>query len=158
MNSYFRVLLLLSILFALGSPAIAAGQAAAPFKLSAVSSDASFAPSNVGIIGIKYLHSKGDMSTVIEVYPGTPAAASGIQVGDRILEVDGMNIMPFDSDQVFAMIAGSPGQPVRLKMMRCPSARARSGYGCRAYETELIRMDMNQVNSDAVFRVYKYGN
>lgn len=136
---------------------MSAGQSTAPFKLSAVSSDASFVPSNVGIIGIKYLHSKGSMSTVIEVYPDTPAAKAGIQVGDRILEVDGMNIMPFDADQVFAMIAGSPGQPIQLKMMRCSTFR--SVYGdCHAYQVNLTRMDMNQVSSDQVFRVYKYGN
>ncbi len=124
------------------------------FKLSVANSNATFVPSDVGIIGVKYLHRKGDMSTVIEVYPHTPASAAGVQVGDRVLEVDGTNIMAFDADQVFAMIAGRPGEPVRLKMMRC----AGSTGACRAYEVNLTRMDMNELASEQVFKIYKYGN
>ena len=123
------------------------------FKLSVANSDASFVPSDVGIIGVKYLHHKGDMSTVIEVYPHTPAESAGVIVGDRVLEVDGLNIMAYDADQVFAMIAGRPGEPVRLKLMRCSGTSA-----CRAYDVNLVRMDMNQLASDKVFQIYKYGN
>lgn len=121
------------------------------FSLQAASSDEVFAPSNIGIIGIKYLHKKGEMSNVVDVYPNTPAAQAGVRVGDRLVEVDGLNIMPFDADQVFAMIAGYPGQPVHLKLLRCDSR-------CRSYEVNLTRMDMNQISSDNIFRVYKYGN
>jgi C-terminal processing protease CtpA/Prc len=123
------------------------------FKLSVANSDATFVPSDVGIIGVKYLHHKGDMSTVIEVYPHTPAERAGVVVGDRVLEVDGLNIMSYDADQVFAMIAGRPGEPVRLKLMRCSATSA-----CRAYDVNLVRMDMNQLASDKVFQIYKYGN
>ena len=90
------------------------------------------------------------MSNVIDVYPNTPAAQAGVRVGDRIVEVDGMNIMPFDADQVFALIAGYPGQPVHLKLLRCDSR-------CRTYEINLTRMDMNQIASDNIFKIYKYG-
>ncbi len=123
------------------------------FKLSVANSDASFVPSDVGIIGVKYLHRKGDMSTVIEVYPHTPAERAGVQVGDRVIEVDGTNIMAFDADQVFSMIAGRPGEPVRLKLLHCAS-----GGACRAYDVNLVRMDMNELASDQVFKIYKYGN
>lgn len=126
------------------------------FKLNAISSDASFAPSDVGIIGVKYLHRRGEMSNVIDVYPHTPAAAAGVRIGDQIIEVDHMNIMPFDADQVFSLIAGSPGQPVHLKLMRCDSNHG-SYKACRPYEVNISRMDMNQLASDNVFRVYKYG-
>ncbi len=124
------------------------------FKLSVANSDATFVPSDVGIIGVKYLHRKGDMSTVIEVYPHTPAERAGVQVGDRVLEVDHTNIMAFDADQVFSMIAGRPGEPVSLKLMHC----AGTAGACRAYEVNLIRMDMNELASDQVFKIYKYGN
>ncbi|MDA1020895.1 MAG: PDZ domain-containing protein [Cyanobacteria bacterium] len=126
------------------------------FKLNAVSSDAVFAPSDVGIIGVKYLHRRGEMSNVIDVYPHTPAAAAGVRIGDQIIEVDHMNIMPFDADQVFSLIAGSPGEPVHLKLMRCDSNHG-SYSACRPYEINLKRMDMNQLASDNVFHVYKYG-
>ena len=124
------------------------------FKLRVENSAATVVPSDVGIIGGKYLHRKGDMSTVIEVYPHTPAERAGVQVGDRVLEVDGLNIMAFDADQVFAMIAGRPGEPVRLKLMRCAGLAG----ACRAYDVNLTRMDMNELASDQVFKIYKYGN
>ena len=125
-----------------------------PYKLNVEESTSDFVPSNVGIIGMKYLHKPGSMSTVIEIYPNTPAQKAGIQVGDRLLAVNGTNIIPFNSDQVFAMIAGLPGVPLKLKFMRCNAY----GAGCFTFDRELVRMDMNQLNSDRVFQIYKYGN
>lgn len=124
-----------------------------PFKLNVAESTANFVPSNVGIIGMKYLHKPGSMSTVVEVYPHTPAEKAGVLVGDRLLAVDGTNIIPFNSDQVFAAIAGVPGAPIDLKFMRC------NNYGnqCLTFDRRLIRMDMNKLNSDRVYRIYRYG-
>lgn len=127
------------------------------FKLGVQEAYSDFVPSNVGIIGLKYLHRTGETSTVIDVYPNTPAQQAGIQVGDRILEVDGSSIIPYTADQVFAVIAGRPETNVELKMMRCNLSYANQS-GCRAYVVNLKRMDMNQLASDRVFRVYKYGN
>ncbi len=129
----------------------------ATFKLQAQDAETSFVPSNVGIIGIKYLHQPGNMSTVIEIYPGTPAQKAGIRVGDRLLEVDGMNIIPLSSDEVFGVIAGRPNEMVNLKLMRCPNNYG-SHLGCNAYSVDIKRMDMNQVASDQVYKVYKYGS
>jgi len=127
------------------------------FKLGVQEAYSDFVPSNVGIIGLKYLHKTGETSTVIDVYPNTPAEQAGIQVGDRILEVDGSSIIPLTADQVFAVIAGRPETTVELKMMRC-NQNYGSHMGCRAYSVNLKRMDMNQLASDRVFRVYRYGN
>jgi C-terminal processing protease CtpA/Prc len=127
------------------------------FKLGVSEDMSDFVPSNVGIIGVKYLHKTGETSTVIDVYPHTPAEQAGIQVGDRILEVDGSNIIPLTADQVFAVIAGRPNTDVELKLMRC-NQNYGTHLGCRAYIVNLKRMDMNQLASDRVFRVYKYGN
>ncbi len=120
------------------------------FRLSAQTSDADFVPSNIGIVGIKYLHRIGEMSSVIAVYPRTPAEASGVQIGDRILEIDGINVMPLDADQVFGLMAGKPGEMVTMKMMRCLDS-------CRAYNISVKRMDMNHLASDDIFKIYKYG-
>jgi C-terminal processing protease CtpA/Prc len=125
-----------------------------PYKLNVEESTANFEPSNVGIIGMKYLHKPGSMSTVIEIYPSTPAQKAGIQIGDRLLEVNGVSIIPYNSDQVFAMIAGLPGTPINLKFMRCNYY----GNDCRTFATQLIRMDMNELNSDRIYRIYKYGS
>lgn len=130
---------------------------AAPFKLQVQDAETSFAPSNIGIVGIKYLHQPGVMSTVIEVYPGTPAQKAGIRVGDRLLEVDGMNIIPLSSDEVFGVIAGRPGTMTHLKLMRCPNNYG-THLGCNAYGVDIKRMDMNQVASDQVYKVYRYGS
>lgn len=126
------------------------------FKLGVLDTDSSFAPSNIGIIGIKYLHRPGDMSTVIDVYPGTPAEKAGVRVGDRLLEVDNVSIIPFSSDQVFGLIAGRPGEHIKLKLMRCNKNYGTS-LGCNSYDVDLVRMDMAQIGSDRIFKIYRYG-
>ena len=127
------------------------------FKLGVAEGYSDFAPSNVGIIGLKYLHKIGETSTVIDVYPNTPAERAGILVGDRILEVDGSNILPLTADQVFSIIAGKPETTVELKLMRC-NQNYGTHLGCHSFFVNLKRLDMNQIASDKVFRVYKYGN
>jgi C-terminal processing protease CtpA/Prc len=123
-----------------------------PFKLGVEEGLSKFEPSNIGIIGVKYLHKIGEMSTIIAVYPNTPAESAGVLVGDKLLSVDGVNIMNFNADQVYAMIAGRPGEPINLKLMRCPA-----GLGCRTLNINLKRMDMNEIASDNVYKVYRYG-
>lgn len=126
----------------------------APFKLGVEDGLSTFEPSNIGIIGVKYLHRAGEMSTIIAVYPHTPAESSGVLVGDRLLSVDGVNILNFNADQVYAMIAGRPGEPISLRLMRCQGA---STNGCRTFNLSLKRMDMNEIASDNVYKVYRYG-
>lgn len=128
----------------------------ASFKLGVLDTNSSYAPSNIGIIGIKYLHRPGDMSTVIEVYPGTPAEKAGVRIGDRLLEVDNVSIIPFSSDQVFGLIAGRPGEHIKLKLMRC-NRNYGTSLGCSSYDVDLVRMDMAQINSDRIFKIYRYG-
>jgi C-terminal processing protease CtpA/Prc len=125
-----------------------------PFKLNVAETTAEYEPSDIGIIGMKYLHKPGSMSTVIEVYPHTPAQKAGIQIGDKLIEVNGVNIIPYDANQVFALIAGLPGVPLTVKLMRCNYY----GSNCKSYTRELTRMDMNELNSDRVYRIYRYGN
>ena len=124
-----------------------------PFKLTAQEENLNYEPSDVGIIGIKYLHQAGAMSTVIEVYPHTPAEAAGVRVGDKLLEVNGVGVTPLDTNQVYALIAGLPGTPISLKFMRCNYY----GADCQIFPANLTRMDMNKLNSDRIFRIYKYG-
>lgn len=127
------------------------------FKLGASSAESKIAPSNIGIIGIKYLHRQGEMSTVIAVYPNTPAEQAGIRVGDRIMKVDNTNITVFDADEVFSMISGRPGSPINLEVLRCQNNYG-SHLGCSTFNVSMLRMDMNYIASDNVFRVYRYSN
>ncbi|MCE2928661.1 MAG: PDZ domain-containing protein [Candidatus Caenarcaniphilales bacterium] len=121
------------------------------FELGVQDQATTYQPSNIGIIGIRYLHRPGETSTVIEVYPHTPAAEYGIRVGDKILEVNGINVRSLTADDVYALIAGRPGEAVNLKFMRC-------GLSCQSFSTTMRRMDMNEVASDQVFRIYRYNN
>jgi C-terminal processing protease CtpA/Prc len=120
------------------------------YRLYANSETATYEKSNRGILGVKYLHQKNKNSVVISVYPNTPAERAGIQVGDQIIAVDGINVMPYDADHVFTLIDGLPGSPVTLSMLRCTTQ-------CKPYQARLVRMDMNELNSDNVFKIYKYG-
>ena len=120
------------------------------YRLYADSETATYEKSNRGILGVKYLHQKNKNSVVISVYPNTPAERAGIQVGDQIISVDGINVMPYDADHVFSLIDGLPGSPVTLSMLRCTAQ-------CRPYQARLVRMDMNELNSDNIFKIYKYG-
>ena len=80
-----RIIILLSILFVQNN-AIAQYQSLTlkprevepkSYKLNVAESTASFEPSNVGIIGMKYLHKPGSMSTVVEIYPPYSCRKSG---------------------------------------------------------------------------------
>lgn len=129
----------------------------AAFKLAAETVDQKYAPSNIGIIGLRYLHKMGEMSTVIQIYPGTPAAKSGILVGDRIMEIDGTPIVTFDAEQVYAMIAGRPNTYVSMKMLRC-TRNYGTHMGCSDYQVSLKRMEMTNIASDNIYDIYKYNN
>ncbi len=122
----------------------------AAYKLSASSLDADYVPSNVGIIGLRYIHKQGSLSEVVQVYPNTPAEAAGLVPGDRIVAVDGLDIRRYDANQVYELISGLPGQAVALTMMRCDSA-------CRSFPVRLVRIDMNAIASDSIFKIYRYG-
>ena len=57
---------------------------------------------------------------VISVYDNTPASKAGLQSGDRILEVDGMNALSWSSDQLSSYIRtnDAAGTKVKLKVDR----------------------------------------
>jgi carboxyl-terminal processing protease len=60
--------------------------------------------------------------TVAKVYPHTPAEAGGVQLGDRILSVNGVSTTGLKIEGVSGRLTGAPGSSVRV-------AFARSGVG-----------------------------
>ena len=56
--------------------------------------------------------------TVTTPMAGTPAARAGVQPGDRIVAVGDADTRELDTDEVIALIAGPPGEPVRLTLER----------------------------------------
>ena len=80
---------------------------------AALSAHAQEKPPNPGIIGIQ-LSAAGDIRLIAGVLPGSPAAAAGIQPGDYILTVDGMNVAAFGREELIGAISGEPGTQVVL--------------------------------------------
>ncbi len=56
--------------------------------------------------------------TVINPIEGFSAAKQGIQTGDRILEIDGKNVVGFSLEEVRMLVRGVPGTTVRMKIER----------------------------------------
>src|SRR5439155_18819383 len=70
-----------------------------------------------GGVGIEISVEEG-VPQVISAIDGTPAAAAGIQPGDRIVKADGQPIVGMDIGEVVRRLRGSPGTPVVLSIAR----------------------------------------
>jgi carboxyl-terminal processing protease len=60
---------------------------------------------------------------IAEVFPNSPAAASGLKRGDRIVAVDGRDVTGQTVGDVATMIRGQPGTQVRVQVQRINSAQ-----------------------------------
>ena len=74
-------------------------------------------PPHPGIIGVQ-LSAGDDVRAIVGVMPNTPAAAAGIQAGDYILTVDGVNVAAFSREELVSAISGEPGTQVVLALRR----------------------------------------
>src|SRR5579862_8547742 len=70
-----------------------------------------------GGVGIEISVEEG-VPQVISAIEGTPAAAAGIEPGDRIVKADGQAIVGMDIGEVVRRLRGSPGTPVVLTIAR----------------------------------------
>ena len=55
---------------------------------------------------------------VTEPYEGMPAQRNDIRAGDIILEVDGKNVSALSVSDVSALLKGTPGTTIRIKLQR----------------------------------------
>jgi len=62
------------------------------------------------------IRKKGDYVVISQPYEHFPADKAGLQVGDKILEIDGRSAKGFDAAQVSALLKGDPGTKVNLKV------------------------------------------
>ena len=87
---------------------------------------------NIGVVGLRYVHQIGFSSLIEEVYENSPSSRAGIQRGDLIYAIDGLRTDKLSSDGVFELISGSPGTKVKMLLIR----------GRTKLELELTREDI----------------
>jgi len=68
-------------------------------------------------IGIEVVPGKEGVSVVHRV-PGSPAERAGIQTGDVIVQIDGIDVDPANLDAAIARMRGVEGSPIRLAVRR----------------------------------------
>jgi carboxyl-terminal processing protease len=89
--------------------------------------------------GIGALITKRDEYTVIsEPYEGFPAQAAGLRTGDKIIEINGENMVGKESPQVSEKLKGQPQTQVKVKIQR-PGTK---GYMDFVITRQLIHIDM----------------
>jgi carboxyl-terminal processing protease len=70
-----------------------------------------------GGVGIEISVDDG-VPQVISAIEGTPAAAAGLNPGDRIIKADGQPLVGMDIEEVVRKLRGAPGTPVTLTIAR----------------------------------------
>lgn len=97
---------------------------------------AAFREDNEGqYVGIGFVvYAAGPPVTVLYTFPGSPAQKAGLDVGDRIVAIDGEDCTQKENDEVIARIKSLPGTPVRLRIR----AYAPDGKGPER-ETTIVR-------------------
>lgn len=64
--------------------------------------------------------------TIVDVYPGFPAAEAGLRIGDVIVSVGGRKVTGLDPDQVSEMLQGATGTGLELRYRRPGEAEDRA--------------------------------
>lgn len=70
-----------------------------------------------GGLGIT-IDKQGDYITVVSPIEGTPAYKMGIQAGDKIVKVDGTNVVGLNTDEVIKKMRGEKGSKVLISIAR----------------------------------------
>jgi carboxyl-terminal processing protease len=68
-------------------------------------------------IGIS-MTKNGDYIMVVRAFPASPAERAGLRSGDKIVTVDGRNIIGISSDEAQSLIIGEAGTKVKLGILR----------------------------------------
>jgi C-terminal processing protease CtpA/Prc len=75
-------------------------------------------PPEKGVVGINLEIQQGSYPVIMEVYPSTPAAKSGLHVGDTIVSVDTVDVYDMSRPAVDEAIPDIPGTRVRFVVQR----------------------------------------
>jgi len=60
----------------------------------------------------------GDYIVIAEPYEGFPAQKAGLKAGDKLLEVNGVDVVGKQSSEVSELLKGTPNTPLKLKIER----------------------------------------
>ncbi|MCG8466983.1 MAG: S41 family peptidase, partial [Gemmatimonadetes bacterium] len=72
---------------------------------------------NYGGLGVR-IDSKEGWITVVQVLPNSPALEQGLEVGDRIMEVEGESAEDWTRDKAVSVLRGPKGAPVNITIGR----------------------------------------
>jgi carboxyl-terminal processing protease len=70
-----------------------------------------------GGVGMEVTPQRGGVR-VTRVFRQTPAAAMGIEVGDRVVEIDGTSVRELEMEEVTRRLLGRPGSEIRIAVER----------------------------------------
>ncbi len=62
------------------------------------------------------IRQKGEWVQIAQPYKGFPADKAGLQIGDKILEINGKSVKNFDTQRVSSLLKGEAGTTLRLKV------------------------------------------
>lgn len=72
---------------------------------------------NYGGLGVR-IESKDGWITIVQVLPNSPAVREGLEVGDRIIEVEGESAEDWSQDKAVSVLRGERGEPVNITIAR----------------------------------------
>jgi len=71
-----------------------------------------------GGVGLMIVKNKHDYAYISNLMPSQSAEKAGLQIGDKIVRIDGRDTREMDYDHMATIIKGVPGQPFRLSVER----------------------------------------
>jgi len=72
---------------------------------------------NYGGLGVR-IDSREGWITVVQVLPNSPALKEGLEIGDRIMEVEGESAEGWTQDKAISVLRGEKGDPVNITIGR----------------------------------------
>ena len=104
------------------------------------------------------IRKKGDGVVVAQPYKGFPADRAGLQIGDRFVEIAGKDARGMTTEQVSALLKGTPNTNVTIKVEKLLTGqveevkRAASGSPFRAWATPASWPTASGISSTATLR------
>ena len=111
------ILLVIGLCFGLSVAFQGPGSGSGPARVAATPSQPNLPKAAFGGIGLA-LNPSPEGALVARVYPGAPGARAGLEAGDIITAVDGLNVAGMNTDAISARIRGPEGSSVAITYTR----------------------------------------